>query len=352
MSKKTPMKKELGKTAKKIYQKRITAFGHHGGETAKKLAQMTYAKKKAITPADWPENCVVDDRWCSWLPEDWTPAAKMTEGGLLLLCYIGPAPDRKRFFHKKDLEAYVERSLGSDERGTKPPELGDIDPKSFVKRTEVVAQVDYINVRCEKAHGLSVEEALATSCEHTHGKQKNYTVADLKYDLLCKRLTLVPERPSQSSKPTIAPTTPTRRPCKSAAPATPRTPIKVKKELKSAGPKAPATPAKCNAKPLKPVTPKARTAAVGSSRGSSSSSSSSFLEVLFKSCSTPLKSRAASGMADETSIFALIGIGGSLGLDRTMLSSLPEILRKPPAERGEFGQFVLNQFEKKFSKHS
>lgn len=336
MAKKILVKKESGKTAD-IQQKRITAFGHHGGEKAKKLAQLAYAKKKAITPTDWPENCAIDDRWCSWLPQDWSPAVKMTEGGLLLLCYIGPAPDRKRFFHKKDLEAFVKRSLGSDERGTKPPELGDIDPKSFVKRTDVVAQADYLNARCDKAHGLSVEEALATSCEHTHGKQKKYTV---------------PKRPSQSSKPTIAPATPLRRQCKGSAPATPGTPIKVKKELKSAEHKRPIMAPKNNAKRSTPVTPTVWNDAVGSSSGSPSSSSSSFLEVLFKSCYKSLETKAASGMADETSIYAIIGIGGSLGLDRTMLSSLPEILRKPAAERGDFGQFVLHQFEKEFSRHA
>ena len=123
---------------------------------------MTQRQKTAAHPA--PASCLkdrmVDERWCSWLPQDWSAALKMTQKGLLLHCYVGPAPEHKRFFHKVALEKHLRRSLGVDERGKKPIDWGDVDPKSFLKHSETNKVCPYIDSRCRKAHGLSVEEAV------------------------------------------------------------------------------------------------------------------------------------------------------------------------------------------------
>jgi len=68
---------------------------------------------------------------------------------------------------------------------------------------------------------------------------------------------------------------------------------------------------------------------------------------MFKACYSSLKTRAACGIEDEKSIYAMVGIGALLGLDVTMLKNLPALLAKPPSERGDFGRFVIDQIEKR-----
>merc|ERR1740117_2143076 len=102
---------------------------------------------------NWPKDCVVDEEhWCSWLPEDWTVALKRIVSKLLLRCYIGPAPERKRIFHKVDLEEYLGRKLKAGTR-LKPRALSkdlqrSFPPERFLCRTESVADKAYINTRC------------------------------------------------------------------------------------------------------------------------------------------------------------------------------------------------------------
>ena len=52
------------------------------------------------------------------------------------------------------------------------------------------------------------------------------------------------------------------------------------------------------------------------------------------------------GFENEKSVLALLGAGFALGLDGTMLKTLPDILRKTPEVRIEFEQLVLGEFEK------
>lgn len=352
--------------------KTISAFGKHGGERAKLKADQVFQQKKAAstTPSDWPDGWVVDTRWCSWLPADWTPAVKKTEGGLLIQGYVGPAPERKRYFHKVAIEKFLGRSLSLTERGPKTGEgtCGNHDPKMFIKRLEVTALVGYIKDRLNQLHGLSVTEAMSMKYWHAaEKKEKRYCTTDLTYDLKCKRLELVPDRPSQSSCPVIAPGTPavhrasapaTPGSASASAPHTPGRRVAVSAPMTPAeqafapatpgpapstpatrrGSAAPSTPAKQSRKAAAPPTPSASRSNGGSSAA-----------AVFQSCHAPLKHKAANGFEDEKSILAMQGVGYSLGLDSTMLKLLPEILRKVPAERGDLWNFILHQFEKAFA---
>mmetsp|Transcript_45172 Transcript_45172/g.84559 ORF Transcript_45172/g.84559 Transcript_45172/m.84559 type:complete len:436 (-) Transcript_45172:190-1497(-) len=387
----------------------ISAFSHHGGDAAKELATEIFNAKKALTPEDWKEGIVKDDRHVSYLPPDWTPGLKMTDGGILIKVLVGPPPERKHFFHKPDLEKYLDRKLNAEERGRNPKQFTDIDPKKFIKRKDRGAMAGYINERCNRIHGMTVEEAIGTLvCEHRHGEEKRYALTDLKYDLKCDRIELVDERPSQSSNPEPLPATPclpgtparlsaaaapstpgtassSRLPATPAArlPATPSARLPATPSARLPGtPKArlPATPtaAPATPRPVKrqlpstptpaasaasaPSTPqplkKQRTSSAAapgfvigrpprraSARPSESSSTSS-AKTVFESCYETLKTRAATAtQADETAIFTMVGVGFSLGLESPMLKMLPELLKKKPADRGVTMQFILDQFE-------
>lgn len=194
----------------------ITAFSRRGGAEAKKLAKDTYDKKMAANPVpeddpNWPENCVKDDTWCSWLPEGWTPALKKTNGDLLLRCYIGPAPERKRFFHKVDVEKYVGKKLPCRDRRERPLMVPEKLPKgiaaeSFIERTDKSAHVPYITQRCNAAHGMQVKDVLTTlKFTDTKGKVRCYGVGDLVYDIKGGRLKVVAEKPQGPSPELKAP---------------------------------------------------------------------------------------------------------------------------------------------------
>jgi len=333
--------------------RKASAFGKRGGKIAKGLAKKIFEQKKAnaTTPPDWPTGWIVDDRWCSWLPLDWTPAIKTTANGCLLHGCVGPPPERKPFFHKVDLARFLGRTLALTERGPKPPEAtcGNYDPNLFIKRLPVAAVAPYINNRLDKVHGLSVEEAVNLSCWHGGlNKEKRYTTTDLKYDIKCNRLTLVPQRPSQSSRPVVAPATPSRQraspstPGRSGATSAPATPTERRTMA------APATPVKQPRNSAAPSTPAASSA--GSQGTRSGRKDGPSVADVFRSCYVPLKRRAASGIEAEKAILAMQGIGFTLGLDATMLKTLPDVLRKMPAERGEFGNFVLDELEKAVAK--
>lgn len=399
---------------------RVSAFSHKGGDEAKELAKKTFEEKKLSTPADWKEGFVKDDRWVSFLPSDWTPGLKMTDGGILINVFVGPPPERRHFFHKPDLEKFLGRELTSDEKGRKPQDFGDIDPEKFIMRKDLGAVAEYINTRCTKLHGLSVKEALETEHEHTHDKTKKYCLADLKYDLKSQRIELVDQRPAQSSCP--SPATPARRvpgtpgrvpstpgratpgqapgtpaqqvpgtpgrqvprtPSQATIPATPRVPATPKRTIP--GTPASRTPslAAVPSTPRVPATPKRTIPATPThgSKGAVSSTpvkrqrvsapadanlkrqrisapadanqfggSKTMAAKVFDACYASLKAKAATNVTDETTIFTMIGVGTSLGLESAMLKMLPELLRKAPGDRGASMQFVLDQFQQAFAR--
>lgn len=369
---------------------KVSPFSHAGGEASKQMAIQVFNEKKASTPPDWKENVVKDDRHVGYLPPDWTPGLKMTDGGILIKVYVGPPPARHHVFHKADLEKHLGRELAADEREN-PKQFGNLDPKKFIKRKDRGAAAGYINDRCNRVHGMSVEEALGTLVlEHRGGVEKQYSLADLKYDLKYNRIELVDSRPSQSSNPNPAPTTPARAapatPAAAlgrlpatpnfgaapgtpaagrAAPGTPGAGKRVPGTPKATG--APATPsarlpgtpgARLPTKRPAPVTPASNGAASSAApstpppakrpRASSASAgktSGSPAARMFQSCYATLKTKAATSEADDIQIFTMMGLGLSLGLESPMLKMLPELLKKAPADRGVTMQFILDQFE-------
>lgn len=338
----------------------VSPFSHKGGEAAKQLARTVFdEKKQAMGPSvGWPDDVAADDRWCSWMPDGWTPAVKMTSGEILIVCMVGPLPERKVFFHKTALEKHLGRKLEEMEKGKKPLDYGGLDPSQFLHRTDRVPATQYIKARCDKLHGYSVDEALR-DFKYTHGeggaaKEKQYTLQDLKYDVNeRKNLKLVPLRPSQSANPIAIPATPaTQRrhvpSTPSAAAAIPATPVTHRQLIPSTPAAAaaaaeaavPATPVSRPAPSTPPATPIKRARTQPARQEGQSEM------AVFQNCYTPLKSRAARGIEDEKSIYALLGLGHCLCLDDTMLKTLPEIFRRAPQDRGEFGQMTLRQFEK------
>jgi hypothetical protein len=332
------------------------------------MAKKAFAEKRsAMEVVDgWADDVAADDRWCGWLPEGWTAAVKLTAGGLLIQCVVGSPPERKLFFHKTQLEAYLGRKLGAEDNGKKPGDFGTIDPKQFFHRTERTPSVPYIKARIERLHGQSVEEALS-NFTYIHGegdaaKQKQYSLSDAKYDVEERKfLKLVAERPSQSSHPLPVPSTPAPR---LSAPCTPARKRPIPSTPGASSGSAPSTPS--TRAPMTPPRPdkKIKTGAVPSTStnqlaaGSSTSRASgrggasgiSVLGEVFRNCFIPFKSRAASCVADEKSIYTVLGASFSLNLDPTMLKALPEIMRKAPADRGDFGRMTMVQFEKAFAK--
>lgn len=373
---KTVIKKEIKQgSSSSGSSKGRAAFTRASGSDGKLRAKAEFKEKKAAMhasgaiPENWPDECVVDG-WCSWLPADWTSALKMTEGGLLLRCYIGPMPDRKRYFHKAALEAYLGRALTLEERGRKPIEFGEIDPKSFIQR-EPHSSVAYIRERCNQAHGKTVEEVLnSLTFDRGDGKGvQKYALSDLKYDVEFKRLSLVSSRPG--GMVVVPPATPARvRPVPSTpglAPV-PSTPMAARIPSTPSVVRMPATPSACSpttpsmaSAPATPARPQRRAAAEPSTPAKQARTASSSrcapapscdaLKV-FKACYSSVRTKASSSVEDEKSVYAMVGIGASLGLDMTMLKNLPALMAKPPAERGAFGEFVITQLEKQIAKRA
>jgi len=184
-------------------------------------------KKKNLQ--DWPEGYVVNGKWNSWLPEDWTAATKMTVNKLLLDCYIGPLPERKMFFHKADVEKYLGKKLPNTLRGPKPrtlpPGLQDqFNEEHFLERTKVPAKEKYIAERCNAVHGMQIKEVLKSfkfmqPKSHSQMKlrksettERPYSVADLKYDLKYRRLKVVETKPvGPPPAPEVSPKEPGQR---------------------------------------------------------------------------------------------------------------------------------------------
>lgn len=308
---------------------KVTAFGNRGGKLAKTCAAKRFeqlkAKMKPI-PEKWPKECVVDDRWCSYLPPDWTPACKKTENGLLLQCMIGPPPERKRFFHKKALEAYLGRQLTSEERGPKHRVVrqeceSEFPPKSFLKRTAVQSLCDYLNARCNKAHGLTIEEAIGSLVFEKKGVLVHYNVADLRYDIAGGRLEIVKQPPTgrvpMLEKPaTVAQTKD----------------LSTRKRRRSCAEERAQTSMQRSRLDPDRATP------YGSAE---SSTLASIYQQLFK----PFKRRAVKGTKDEEGLYTLLGVGHAHAFESTVLAALPAVLRKDPSDRGALDALVLKQFD-------
>lgn len=196
----------------------VTPYGKKWGdgkEMAKKVFDYLKPATQEIVAREkldkWPEDCVYQkDRHCSYLPKDWHCATKMTINGRLLDCWIGPVGsqnqetgERKKIYHKVDLEKHLGRKVEMNERGPKPRTLTKdlidkgFDEESYLERTDVCAEVEYINDRCNALHGVQVKDALVNKkFKHTHNKMKNYSVSDLRYDTGMKRLKVVKEKPT------------------------------------------------------------------------------------------------------------------------------------------------------------
>eukprot|EP00438_Fugacium_kawagutii_P011291 Skav202841 [mRNA] locus=scaffold746:126270:127466:+ [translate_table: standard] len=68
------------------------------------------------TPKDWPKDTQIDPKqWVLWLPEGWKQGLRTHEvSGKVLQCYF--SPEGKRFWHKKDIEQVLGRSLPNGKR--------------------------------------------------------------------------------------------------------------------------------------------------------------------------------------------------------------------------------------------
>jgi len=152
----------------------------------------------------------------------------------------------------------------------------------------------------------------------------------------------VDERPSQSSRPSIS--APARR-----VPATPKQPIPGTPKVSATATRIPSTPIstkRAAASSTPPRVKRQRTSSVAPAVVANKTMAAK----VFDSCFATLKSKPASNVTDETNIYTMIGIGTTLGLEGPMLSMLPELLRKAPAERGASMQFVLDQFQQAFAR--
>jgi len=60
-----------------------------------------------------------------------------------------------------------------------------------VKRTDVTSSSSYLNKRCDKCDGKTVQECLKLTYTKTNGEKAKYMLPDLRYDIQAKRLSLV-----------------------------------------------------------------------------------------------------------------------------------------------------------------
>eukprot|EP00746_Dinoflagellata_sp_MGD_P166603 gnl/MRDRNA2_/MRDRNA2_96617_c0_seq1.p1 gnl/MRDRNA2_/MRDRNA2_96617_c0~~gnl/MRDRNA2_/MRDRNA2_96617_c0_seq1.p1 ORF type:complete len:441 (+),score=103.12 gnl/MRDRNA2_/MRDRNA2_96617_c0_seq1:116-1438(+) len=178
---------------------------------------------KKLELQDWPKDIAVDDglkidigRWPSWLPEEWTAATKMTVNDCRLDCYVGPTPERKMYFHKADIEKYLGKKLPIGLRGPKPrsevkklpKDSKEFNLEHYLECTGIKADAQYIEDRCRGVHGMQIKEALQSfkfkqPTSHSQMKlgvraesgERHYSVADLRYDMKCKRLKQVETKP-------------------------------------------------------------------------------------------------------------------------------------------------------------
>lgn len=370
----------------------ITPYGQRGGAAAKKLAKEVFESKlpEARKLKRWPKDCVPDDRWCSWLPDGWTCATKMTCHERLLDCYIGPIPDdpkeeRMRFFHKADMEKALGKKLENDARGPKPrtvpKDLADEFPEEgYIVRTDKPAEAQYINDRCKRLHGMRVKDAIVNfKYKRPDGIEHHYGVSDLKYDKGGGRLTI------SMSKPTGAAPTPQepRRKTRAAAvsgrstrarPVAKKTKtsnLKLAKSCRSvtavssSAASSSATSGKGRAaqsidgpsigtKRKHPsgaqVSSTTRTSTSSPMAASSAQNTTDIMKHVAKNIFAPFKSRAARSVQDEVSIKTLLGVAISHGFDQIIIDAFPNVLRQAPGMRGPLANATMKQLEAEFTK--
>ena len=364
--------KPLGKTAKQVCKTvkgKAASKPILASKTVSEVKHLTEAAAilKQKTPADWPKDIVPNVRAFGPLPDGWSHGKKITNasgrgsGGKFLRCYVGPKG--KVFYNKTDLEKFIghkiEAATGAGCRRTVSPLMAQAyPPDGVLRRTDKVTKSDYIIARCDAVAGYSVKEALLTFTYEYKGNSYNYGVSDLKYDIRCGLLAvdtatskeegLATQRSNALPAPALVGTTLST--CRTNA-AAGKTKLLVEKEADG----------EQTAERL------ATTAAVGrlGKRACAASTacaptinapkqwwSKESLRHIQKFVYGPLKNRAAAGMADETAVMTLLGVGYQFGMDAIMLNVLPSILQKEPSDRGTFGEVVLNHFEAALNKHA
>eukprot|EP00930_Biecheleria_cincta_P039268 TRINITY_DN27008_c0_g1_i1.p1 TRINITY_DN27008_c0_g1~~TRINITY_DN27008_c0_g1_i1.p1 ORF type:complete len:442 (+),score=98.00 TRINITY_DN27008_c0_g1_i1:44-1327(+) len=362
--KKAPVKKSVGLS--------MTAEAAKDMEALKENAKLL----NKDTPADWPAGAIPNVRAFAPLPDGWHHAKKVTgqsgrgDGGKLRPCFVGPGGLVK--WHKTDLEKHLGIKLedtaadGPRPRCLKPLILKEFPADQVIRRTEKRDAVDYINKRCDRLSGMTVSDALLTFKYEKAGKQLNYMISDLRYDVKAGRLVLdngTAPRPKKMEQ--LPKTGPVKREPSRCAPSKDSF-VKVEPDgcknlpqsrnsrrpsddgiVKTKDSKRART--ECAKKNLAPGGSK-RASSATPSQQSSSSSNAGLLHIkenIFK----PLMHRALSGEADQVNLYTLQGVGNQLNMEKLMLDILPDVLRTPPAERGALGQKVLKQFEAEMDKH-
>jgi hypothetical protein len=355
MGKSIAVKKEAAETPRAA-RPGFSAAGPGGLAQAKKMAKATFEENKKLfkkVPPGWPKDAVPDKaRWCSWLPEDWTLCLKLTENGLLLQCYVGPAPEHKRYFHKVDVEKNIGRSL--DEKREMPKEMldakvtkslakslaeSDYDSNNFLKYTGSGTGLQYMIDRCWKAHGKTIREVLSGLTQKADGgNERGYTLADLRYDLKAGRLEAVKTKAEVGKAPSKA--TSSSSTSSSSASATTK---KRKQEEDSA-----ATTKKCKQEGKLTGKQKVKEeprAAASSSSSAISASLPKDLPVAADASFWQMFTKSRSQKASAGDICALVCIGRSLGVEALVLDVLPAVLAQEPKERSKYGELALKALE-------
>lgn len=381
-----PARARKGAAAPAVAKKRyVTKKAEQDMEVMKVMAEVVDVK----TPKDWPADTFPNVRAFAPLPEGWHHAKRLTNksgrgsGGIMRHCYVGP--EGKTFWHKKDLEKHLGFKIESPDDVQRPrmacPLIFTEYPKDAVlTRTEKQAKTEYINKRCNLVNGLTVHKALQEFEYDYEGQTFPYNLSDLRYDVQGGRLTVdtpgggtvkpkkvpaasrkkaaVDGREARAGRVALGAASKAAAGSKSAASKAPVVDAAPLKRPAAALLALPAPAAKRTAALLALPAPAAKgtaPAAASSSSGSASSSAgpqiTENLMYLMKKVYAPLKRKAASGAKDEASIFSLMGVGHKLGMDPLMLGVLESVLKKNPAERGEFGEGVIRQFEAALKKH-
>lgn len=298
-------------------------------------------------PSNWPTDVTYNVRGILQLPDGWHHGKKVTKpsqrgsGGKLHPCFVGPLKpngQRRIFFHRRDLEKFLGTKIEQPDRIERvrimnPDHLVKYPDDARLWRTGKKAKADYINHRCDQISGKTVREALQDFNYEYNGKPRHYSMSDLVYDEKLGLLMIGDD----SGKSIQVPNTTTKKRVAAKTVQKSASSSSNRRSRRSARP-APlvAFPAPVPAVPP-PGMPAAPLAAG--------------LQHVRTKVFGPLKKAAASGVAGEVAISTILGVGHQCSMDQTMLNALAEVLRKTPAERGKFGQMVLDYFESDLIKH-
>jgi len=360
-------------------------------ETKKHFTKMreTANMLQVEIPADWPEGVVPNVRAFGPLPAGWHHAKKVTgkshrgDGGGMRGCFVGPGGNV--FWHKTDLERHLGIKIEGAKEAVRPRIVDTAAFREFPKdhtlvRTDKKAVESYITERCDALSGRTVQYALMEfNYQRADGTLRNYNIGDLKYDVKGGRFRV---ENAKKTKPVNASSPETVKKAKRGALKTPAAAVIVAKAaskssvatVERAGKEAEALAKKTAAATPSPAivvraTPLLQPTSVVQATpvfvASSSSSSASTASPVVSECDDlgatiekrflkPLLRRASdpSDAEDELAICALQGLGQRLRMDPTMLGVLPEVLRKAPEHRGDFGAAVLRSFQTGLRKHS